>query len=208
MVCINTPYRNYGFNILPYNSVGIYTHEQHRQSVNGCDSLITLTLRVPEVGVEIVSSNPDFCETYETVLSAITPNPTIHWSTGATTPDITVNRSGTYTVIVSENNCKASNSYTIAKCPVAIVFPNAITPINQDGINDYFYLPAANAVYDFSIFIHSRWGECIFSSNDPHFRWDGTVKGKIMQGVYVYTVIYRDKNDRLSKEITGIITVY
>jgi gliding motility-associated-like protein len=208
VVCAGKPYHKYGFNLAAHDSAGTYTYERLLQTVNGCDSLRTLTLQVPEVTVAISSSNPDFCNTYETTLSAITPNSKVQWNTGATSTDIDVTHSGSYSVTAYENDCTAFAAYAVEECPIAIVFPNAITPENQDGINDYFYLPAADAVYEFSLFIYDRWGECVFSSVDSRFRWDGTVKGKIAQGVYTYVVTYRADNDKKARSARGTVTVY
>jgi hypothetical protein len=92
-------------------STGIYSNTL--LSVLGCDSLVSLTLQVPEMAVEISSSNPDFCSTHETVLTAITPNHKTHWNTGDNDPEITVTRHGTYTVTVSELDCKLSAQYRL-----------------------------------------------------------------------------------------------
>jgi gliding motility-associated-like protein len=208
VVCTGKAYHKHGFNLAAHDSAGSYTYERLLQTVNGCDSIITLTLQVPEVTVAISSSNPDFCNTYETTLSAITPNSKVQWNTGATSTDISVTHSGSYSVTAYENDCTAFAAYAVEECPIAIVFPNAITPENQDGINDYFYLPAADAVYEFSLFIYDRWGECVFSSVDARFRWDGTVKGKIAQGVYTYVVTYRADNDKKARSARGTLTVY
>jgi gliding motility-associated-like protein len=208
VVCIGKPYHKYGFNLAGHDSAGTYTYERLLQTASGCDSVRTLTLQVPEVTVAISSSNLDFCNTYETILSAITPNSKVQWNTGAISTDITVNHSGSYSVTAYENECTAFAAYVVAECPIAIVFPNAITPLNMDGINDYFYLPAADAVYEFSIFIYDRWGECVFTSVDSRFRWDGTVKGKFTQGTYTYVVTYRADNDKKAKSMRGTVTVY
>lgn len=68
-----------------------------------------------------------------------------------------------------------------------LIIPNAFTP-NDDGVNDVFYIPDANltrvefAVYD-------RWGNRVFYSDNPSFRWYGDFAGKqVPQGVYVYTL--------------------
>ena len=206
VICIGNRYRRHGFDLTPHDSAGIYHYEILRRAVWGCDSLITLTLQVLDVWVKIISSNPDFCETYETTLTAVTPNSNMRWNTNETTRDITVTKPGTYTVIVNEHNCEKFDRFTIERCPSVIIFPNAITPINADGINDYFYLPAAADLLELSIFIYNRWGECVFSSNDPYFRWDGTFKGKTMQGVYIYVATYRGF-DKKTRTVSGIVTV-
>ena len=206
VICTGDRYRRHGFDIAPHDSAGIYHYQALRHTVWGCDSLVTLTLQVPDVRVKIISSNPDFCETYETTLTAVTLNNNIRWNTNETTRDITVTNSGTYVVIVNEHNCEKFDRFTIERCP--FIFPNAITPVNADNINDYFYLPTAADMLEFSIFIYNRWGECVFSSTDPYFRWDGTFKGEIMQGSYTYVATYRTKNDKISKSVAGVITVY
>jgi gliding motility-associated-like protein len=205
IACVGKPYRKHGF-VLEPDSAGIYHYELPLHTVWGCDSLVTLTLQLPEVTVEIHSSNPNFCDTYETTLTAITPNNNIRWNTNETTPDITVTNPGTYTVIVTEQNCEIFDHFIIERCPTAIVFPSSITPANADGINDYFYLPAAAEVLELSIFIYDRWGGCVFSSTSPNFRWDGKIKGQFIQGVYSYVVTYR-AFDKKSKMVSGVITV-
>jgi gliding motility-associated-like protein len=41
--------------------------------------------------------------------------------------------------------------------------------------------------------IYNRWGQQVFSTDDPHAGWDGTVKGQLQQGIYVYMVSYIDQ---------------
>jgi gliding motility-associated-like protein len=203
--CVGQRYHKHGFNFTP-DSAGTYHLEQQLQTIHSCDSIVNLTLQVPKMEVEISSSNPDFCNTHETVLTAITPNHKIHWNTGDNGPEITVTRHGTYIVTVSELDCKLSTQFTIEICPIVIVFPNAITPGTIDGINDYFYLPAADDVLEFAITIYDRWGSTVFTSADPYFRWDGKVKGKLGQGVYTYACILRTMNLK-QQSVTGTITV-
>ena len=59
--------------------------------------------------------------------------------------------------------------------------PNAITPSNSDGHNDFFGLPEEyiDQIGECEIIIFNRWGETVFYSNDKHFRWYGDYKGKI-----------------------------
>ncbi len=58
-----------------------------------------------------------------------------------------------------------------------IKVPNVFTP-NGDGVNDYFAvndLPENNCDEQFkSIEITNRWGQTVFTSVDPKFRWYGT----------------------------------
>jgi gliding motility-associated-like protein len=57
--------------------------------------------------------------------------------------------------------------------------PNVFTP-NGDGDNDYFKLGGSpDPCFDsISVDIYNRWGKIVYSSEDPYFEWDGTMKGK------------------------------
>ncbi len=67
--------------------------------------------------------------------------------------------------------------------------PNAFTP-NNDGINDEFCLQGwGKCVTSFYIGIYNRWGEKVYSSEDPGFCWDGKFMGNpLNSGVFVYYI--------------------
>lgn len=63
--------------------------------------------------------------------------------------------------------------------------PNAFSP-NGDGIND-IYKPKSGylSIVEFHATIYNRWGQKIFSWDDPSTGWDGTHNGKpVKDGVY------------------------
>ena len=66
--------------------------------------------------------------------------------------------------------------------------PTAFTP-NGDGFNDEWYI-GHRLLQQFSISVYNRFGQEVFSSDSPDFRWDGsTPSGKqVLEGVYVYKV--------------------
>jgi gliding motility-associated-like protein len=94
-----------------------------------------------------------------------------------------------YTVYaVDSNGCKANAVVTVEVNTTHTVFiPNAFTP-NNDGNNDQFQI--FGDLYDITfmqVALFNRWGEKVFESNDPSFKWDGTYKGEpAPEGVYVY----------------------
>lgn len=72
--------------------------------------------------------------------------------------------------------------------------PNAFTP-DADGFNDEFSVSIINPK-KFNIQIFNRWGELIYESDDPRFKWDGTYRNKPVQdGVYVYKIFLTSIND-------------
>jgi gliding motility-associated-like protein len=67
--------------------------------------------------------------------------------------------------------------------------PNAFSP-NDDGINDEFCLKGwSKCATDFYISIYNRWGEKVYSSEDPSFCWDGNFMGNpLNSGVFAFYI--------------------
>ena len=84
--------------------------------------------------------------------------------------------------------------------------PNTFTP-NGDELNNEFkpILSSSVAEEHYSLFIFNRWGEIIFSSQDPNIAWNGYVadRGAAPDGVYSYQLSYRFLNQGKSEVITG-----
>ena len=110
----------------------------------------------------------------------------------------TYENAGDYVVfleVIDENGCIDTISKIIHVYDELNVFiPNTFTP-NKDGLNDT-WAPVINETsengYQLSIF--DRWGNKIFYSTDPAYRWDGTVDGKFVENntVYTYKLTVRD----------------
>jgi len=68
-------------------------------------------------------------------------------------------------------------------------FPNAFSP-NGDGINDVYKAKEGyKSIVEFQATIFNRWGQKIYSWNDPAGGWDGKFHGKdVKQGVYYVLV--------------------
>lgn len=96
-----------------------------------------------------------------------------------------------YTVTATSGTCSATASVCVHCTDVicgAPLFeiPNAFTP-NGDGVNDAVCFNTEQIV-DFTIAIFNRWGQCVYSSDDPSQCWDGTYNGQpCLPGVYTYT---------------------
>jgi gliding motility-associated-like protein len=89
-------------------------------------------------------------------------------------------------------------------CPLFV--PNIFTP-NNDGVNDVFYPLSAcpYTFYEFSVF--NRWGERVFTSDNPNDRWNGAYKGAVCNvGVYVYVLRYHFENDTTQTK-SGSVTL-
>ena len=120
-----------------------------------------------------------------------------------------------YTVLATdESGCFAQAEVSILiRGNTRVYIPTAFSP-NFDGINDQFYIQAAdNNARVVQLQIFDRWGNALFDFkdspvNDPDFGWDGTFRGKRMNaGVYVYKALIRfpDGFERLYRGETTIV---
>jgi gliding motility-associated-like protein len=83
-----------------------------------------------------------------------------------------------------------SNVRTVEINPI-LYLPTAFTPDN-DGLNDEF-IPKGPKVFNFEMQIFSRWGDVIFSSDEPFEGWNGLIKGsKAPEGTYIYRLNFED----------------
>jgi gliding motility-associated-like protein len=67
--------------------------------------------------------------------------------------------------------------------------PNAFSP-NGDGINDVYKAKSGyKSIVEFHAYIFNRWGQKLYSWDDPAGGWDGKYHGKdVKQGVYFVLV--------------------
>jgi len=81
--------------------------------------------------------------------------------------------------------------------------PNLFSP-NNDGINDYFYIPfnkRITSILKFDIF--DRWGNHLFGKanilpGDEFAGWDGTFHGKVMNpSVFVFKLVYKNSRGEI-----------
>lgn len=72
--------------------------------------------------------------------------------------------------------------------------PNVISP-QFDGQNDRFeFFPDQSElelIDTFELKVFNRWGTQVYNTDNPNFRWDGTLSGEpVSEGVYTYTLHY------------------
>jgi gliding motility-associated-like protein len=123
------------------------------------------------------------------------PVSTYDWEpTGDKTRFIKITAPGKYTVTKKNvGGCSATDSLWVHDCPPNnVLIPSAFSPdLRSDDLNDTFKIYNLNAA-EYLLTIYNRWGEQVFSSNDPNKGWDGRFQGTpAPEGVYVWTLIYR-----------------
>lgn len=170
--------------------------------------------------VTVRVDNPDssmqnfgFCTGEPVVLDATEPGGTYAWNTGSSAPQITVDSAGTYSVVInsSANACSVTKTYQVAQlpqdsCDRGFTLPNVFTP-DGNGLNDDFHALMFGNYHAFFIKIFNRWGELVYESNDPHFKWDGKNKqGKdCTPGVYYYVGNIVHPED--TRQLHGFVTL-
>lgn len=173
-----------------YHQSGSYT--QQFSSNSGCDSTVTKDVQVVNTDLELVNHTPDFCEDFEAELEVITELEHIQWSSGQQdVPVVIVHHAGAFIVTANTAHCQAFARLVIPACAFNLYIPNAITPSNEDGINDFFCLPegSLSQIETFEIGIYDRWGRMVFKSENPYFHWDGREKGKLkVNNTYTYYI--------------------
>gem|GEM_PF-1777939 len=122
------------------NSGGTYS--VIRTDANGCTSsdAITVTYDAPtpiDLGADVA-----LCAGDDLVLDATVPGATYAWSTGASTPTISVNSAGSYSVVVTQGNCSVNDviDVTVEALPTvdigddATLCPGETLVLNASGL--------------------------------------------------------------------------
>ncbi len=184
---------NSGSNSLLVNSPGKYWVSVQDQ--NGCwGSDTTIITNVVSVPNGFLGEDTSICQYQEIVLLPDGEYKSYSWNTGSNSSNITVNKSGTYHLTVTDfNNCTGTDTISIVQkqCMFGLYVPNAFSP-NRDGRNDLFRPLLYGEVTYYSLQIFNRFGQRIFSTNNPSSAWDGLVNGiEQNSGTYLFNIQYQ-----------------
>ena len=105
--------------------------------------------------------------------------------------------------IVDNLGCIISDSLLVrVEKDKDVYIPNIFTP-NDDGLNDIFFIKAANGVIRInSLKIFNRWGNLLFAAenippNDPAYGWDGKFRGHLLEpDVFVCVALVKLENGK------------
>jgi gliding motility-associated-like protein len=154
-----------------------------------------------------LGNDTTLCEGQHLLLSAETPYCNYLWQDGSTEATYLVRYAGVYQVLVS-NLCfdeTAEIEVFYQRCEQELYIPSSFTP-NSDGLNDQFkpIFAYPDKVEEYTIYIYNRWGNLLFTSQNPEQGWTGE---GCMNGVYTYVIFYKTEG-KGGKVVNGTVTIY
>jgi len=131
------------------------------------------------------------------------------WSDGTTDPQLSIDASGLYWLRIAEDNCFYSDSIQISiaseDCSCNVYVPNVInsgtTPNNS--FRPFFSCDVAT----YNLEIYNRWGNLVFTSDDPDVAWLTDNFGQDLSSVYIYSVSYSYSDNEELFQKTGTLTL-
>jgi gliding motility-associated-like protein len=194
-VCVGENYTQNGFTIPAHNTDTTILDTLYLLNQQGCDSIITLTLRVlPAPIIHAVVDSSRIAVGKQVQLNVETSGfYTYLWDNAdlvsnltAQNPTAIIRASTPFTVTATDplTDCKTTDSVFVEAislpCNKDLVYiPNAFTP-NGDGVNDIFKV-RSESLLSGTLMIFDRWGNKIFETHDLTQGWDGYYKGKKQQ---------------------------
>ena len=102
--------------------------------------------------------------------------------------------SGSYNIVLKtrldqEGNDLPDKTITVSIAESILLFPNAFSP-NGDDINDTYKAKEVRSIVSFKGIIINRYGQKIYETDNPEFKWDGRFHGHpVKEGVYFLHVV-------------------
>jgi gliding motility-associated-like protein len=202
--------------IIVVSEKGFYAVEATNGRCKGIASLLVDKLNPFTVGKDF-----DFCPVNENPIVEI-PNLTkiFEWRSltdaefenpDSTSRKLAIKKAGVYIASITKGNCTLYDTVDIKTFNEQAVFiPNSFSPNDNNAVNPNYFIKA-NDVKDFNIKVFTRFGELLFQSSDPNFKWDGrNPKGeRLMSGAYLYSVTYKSycSGDELFND-SGILNIF
>ncbi|NNC82013.1 MAG: T9SS type B sorting domain-containing protein, partial [Flavobacteriales bacterium] len=164
---------------------------------------------IPNYSTE--SMQLDLCEEESLDLEGRDLDIDFMWTTGETSPVITVVEAGVYVKEYSYACGDFQDRFTVESlaCNCNFYIPSAFTP-DMDRLNDHFGIQYQCEFLSYELTVYDRFGNVLFQSTDPDAFWNGGVDGYyVPAGVYAYVLNYKalEKEGLTEGRSMGSITV-
>lgn len=111
----------------------------------------------------------------------------------------------TVTVTSADGGCSFEAVIVLGIEQSQVQVPDFFTPDN-DGRNDRFRLFFNGSITDYTMIVYDRWGQKVFTSDDPLQGWDGT-KGGTPQNADTYLYLAKFRQDGVELQREGQFTL-
>jgi gliding motility-associated-like protein len=172
------------------STAGVYTVE-----VTGTCNTITESIEVfyiDPVTFDFGHNDTVLCNGDNLVIGQTFPGATYLWQDGSTASTYQITGAGTYWVIAQVSGCTVSDTLNViyVECNPYLQMPNIFSP-NGDGNNDVFRPLFMVNVTSASMAVFNRWGQEVFSTENPMEGWDGNFSGKeCVEGTYFWVLTF------------------
>jgi gliding motility-associated-like protein len=185
-----------GWYYLSIESNGCYRYDSMEVTIN--NPPVAAVSATPLTGIYplsvVFTNTSQFGTTYDWNFG----NGSTTTATDLSTQNTIYDTTGTYVVmlVATTGSCTDTAYVTIIvndppvippTVPVSLETANVFTP-NGDGANDFYTFNMEN-ITSINITILNRWGNVVYQSTDPLFKWDGKAQNGVdaLPGVYFYT---------------------
>ena len=174
---------------------------------NGCINKDTMKIDIKPLPNLDLGKDTTLCQGHTIVLSPQLSNVSYVWQDGSRSNYFIVKDTGTYVVIIS-NECGSTTDDIHFKTGICKLYlPNAFTS-NNDGLNDIFRVKDPTFIVTFKMNIYNRWGQLVFSTNDPYKGWDGRYKNKDQPfGNYIWRIILTTRDNEHEDSAGNVILI-
>ena len=130
------------------------------------------------------------------------------WQDNSTTPTFLVTQTGIYNVsVVNSAGCSGSDEIKVTVECKGVFFPSSFTP-NNDGLNDLFGpIGDIGNLRAYSFSVYNRWGQRLFTTNNPYLKWNGTYKSLPLETQSLVWIASYKLNDNNLQFKKGTITL-
>jgi gliding motility-associated-like protein len=179
------------------------TYSETLATTNGCDSIVSVNLTVyPDPTVQVNATGSTIIGLGDSLQLNVSGALNYQWSpstglscSNCSSPVATPSGSLTYIVTGTDSNgCSSTASINITvdiRCDELFIpdifSPDGIGPIVNEQVCVF-----SNCIRSMNLAIYDRWGQVLFSTEDPFQCWNGMKDGEdVPAGVYVYRLLVR-----------------
>jgi len=168
---------------------------------NGCVGRDTVALTFAAPPLLELGPDTTVCDNLPFSLQPVVGEGVLTWPDGSTDQTYPILSPGLVVATLNNDGCVSSDSVVVAfrECVFFEVYlPTGFSP-NFDGVNDDFQplFDERLEIVSYELVVYGRWGELLFSTDDPSVGWDGTADGKELDpGVFTFSVAVGYVDDR------------